>query len=305
MNSPILRTASAVGAIVPGLVAQGYARDPYLTGQVKPPLIVTNPKNPQGPTPDDLYLANFVVNPNTGGTSFYASKVSELVLDKEGKGYVADQVVTIDPPLPGPLFSGQLTARGHARVTPPGLGKTGTLQRPELDNNGAGYKYPPSVTIAAPTSSYTGPTNSLERAEASSKLAGVSSIRVQITGGAALRFVNNPQPDTGSIVRIHGVFYMVKGATKVEGYDYEYDITFGGEAGAPPYVDVGHAVEFFFVSTISTGGHVFEYCGDDTNGCTYNALPEYGGNYSDFCLSDQHASSGETRYHGTKALSGI
>ena len=40
---------------------------------------------------------------------------------------------------------------------------------------------------------------------------------------------------------------------------------------------MGHEVEFFFVSIVSTGGHVFEYCGDNVNGCTYNALPEYGG----------------------------
>jgi hypothetical protein len=106
-------------------------------------------------------------------------------------------------------------------------------------------------------------------------------VRVSITGGTPLRFANNRRPDALSLVRVHGRFYTVSGASiaTLDGVPIPntYDVSFGGADGAPPYIDVDHTVEFFQTSYISTGGHVFEYVGDNARGCSYNALPEYGG----------------------------
>jgi hypothetical protein len=244
-----------------GLVARGYYREPYLVGQVE--ALPT--------TWTEQQYDEFKYVPNVG----YSSPVAELQFkssDLQGKGYVDDPEVTIDPP--GAAVSPfQQTAQ--ATVT----ARDGTLTDLFLlpSAKGRGYRFPPTVTIEPPPGWPGENTNTLVRAEAIAKLTGVSKVRVTITGGTPLRFANNRKPDALSIVRVHGRFYTVSGASKVDGMDNTYDVAFGGAEGSPPYIDVNHEVEFFQTSYVSTGGHVFEYVGDDIRGCTYNSLPEYGG----------------------------
>jgi hypothetical protein len=270
-----------------GLIAQGYYREPYLSGSVAP-LQTTDLTTAQ------LAALNYV-QPGDGSAPYYASSISELAFkpNKTGKGYAERPNDTTWPRLtiasPGSQ-PGHIQAQGRVKIKALEAGETSTgLFQLELLNSegsftpGAGYKSPPTVTIDAPTEDYIeGSNDKLETAEAFARLGGVSKIRVTITRGLPLRFANNRRPDTGSIVRIHGIFYTVFGATPVDGAPSgTYDITFEGLEGAPPYADVGHDIEFFFVSSLSTGGHVFEFCGDDVSGCTYNSLPEYGGNYTE------------------------
>ena len=258
-----------------GLTARGYYRVPYLSGQVLA-------------LPSDWNAAQydtFGYVPSIG----YRSAVAELQFDPtkgagaRGLGYLADTnnpafpTVTIVPPWGAAGFqtSGfQQTAEATAVI-----GTDGTLTSLQMKGgkNGRGYKFPPVATIQAPANWPGADTNTLIRANAVSVLKGVSKCRIQITGGMPLRFANNKKPDTLSIVRIHGRFYTVNGAEKVPGLASTYDISFGGSEGSPPYVDLKHGVEFFQPSYISTGGHVFEYVGDQVRGCTYNALPQYGG----------------------------
>ena len=245
-----------------GLVARGYYREPYLVGQVQ--ALPT--------TWTDTQYDQFKYVPNVG----YSCPVAEILfksVELRGKGYVDAPAVTIAPPWGSgdPVSAVQQSAA--ATVT----ARDGSLTDFFVNPKGRGYRFPPAVTIAPPPG-WTGENSStLVRAEATAVLTGVSQVRVTITGGTPLRFANNRKPDALSIVRVHGRFYTVNGASAVDGMPNTYDVSFGGSEGAPPYIDVAHEVEFFQTSYISTGGHVFEYVGDDSRGCTYNALPEYGG----------------------------
>ncbi len=246
-----------------GLVARGYYREPYLVGQVQ--------ALPSEWT--DTQFDEFKYVPGVG----YSSPVAELQFkstELRGKGYTDDPEVTIAPPwgngTPNPdQQQAEATVTALADST-----LTDLFLVPAF--RGRGYRFPPEVTIAPPPN-WTENTSALVRAEATATLTGVSKVRVTITGGTPLRFANNRKPDALSIVRVHGRFYTVSGASAVAGMPNTYDVAFGGSEGAPPYIDVAHEVEFFQTSYISTGGHVFEYVGDDARGCTYNSLPEYGG----------------------------
>jgi hypothetical protein len=246
-----------------GLVARGYYREPYLVGQVQAlPATWT-----------DTQYDEFKYVPIVG----YSSPLAELQFksaDLRGKGYTVNPLVSIAPPW-GSGLQVSIQQRAEATVT----AKDGSLTDLFLDPTvkGRGYRFPPVVTITPPPGYGTTNTSTLVQAEAVAVLTGVSKVRVTITGGTPLRFANNRKPDALSIVRVHGRFYTVNGAAAVEGMPNTYDVSFGGSDGAPPYIDVAHEVEFFQTSYISTGGHVFEYVGDDKRGCTYNSLPEYGG----------------------------
>lgn len=246
-----------------GLVARGYYREPYLVGQVQ--------ALPGGWTEEEYDQYKYV--PGVG----YSCPVAEIQFATpglRGKGYTpppaVPPAVTITAPLSGTGQGAQATAT---------VSSDGTLGSIVTSVKGRGYRFPPTVSIAAPPgwteADQTNPTSTKVRAEARAVLTGVSKVRVTITGGTPLRFANNRRPDALSIVRVHGRFYTVSGAAEVS--QNTYDVSFGGSEGAPPYIDVGHEVEFFQTSYISTGGHVFEYVGDNARGCTYNSLPEYGG----------------------------
>ena len=247
-----------------GLLARGYYRVPYLTGRAVA-------------LPGDLTTTQYSEYSFVPGYG-YAGGLSGITLATRGKGYVSAPSVVIAPPAPDGTNNQLQTAQATARVASNGEVSDVVVVQSAA---GRGYRAPPAVTISGPTGYAGTDTETLVRATATAQLRGVPKLRVEITGGTPLRLANNRKPDTLSIVRIHGAFYVVTGASEVVVNNVRvpntYDVTFGGTEGAPPYVDLEHGVSFYQVSYVSTGSHVFEYCGDQLRGCTYNSLPEYGG----------------------------
>ena len=240
-----------------GLLARGYFRTPYLTGRVRALPAMS-------PADYESYGYNSSVNEGNGG---YVSRVAGIRVLKPGDSYNNDEDAKVTIAGPADPFGVQATASSQV--------VNGEVASISVDNDGEGYKAVPDVTVDPPD-------NGGETARAKAILTNVSRCRVKITGGIPRRYANNRKPDSLSIVRIHGFFYTVTTAAEVldeseNVIQDEYDITFGGVSGAPPYVDVDHDIEFFYVSQLSTGSHVFEFCGDKERGCTYNSLPEYGG----------------------------
>lgn len=255
-----------------GLLARGYYRVPYLKATVLP--------IPEADLVsfDKTYIRTFNSKP------YYGSQLATVTFLTAGKGYVTIPgspgfpTVTIAPPWVVDQQRDQEQAQASVAIDV----STSILKELNLnpDFQGKGYRSVPAVAIQPPSGynpELTQP--GIVPAVGEAVLRGVPMIRVRITGGLPLRFANNRKPDTLSIVRIHGKFYTVQGASLVtDAVDSDtYDVAFGGTEGAPPYVDVGHNIAFFQVSYLSTGGHVFEYVGDLERGGTYNSLPEYGG----------------------------
>ena len=241
-----------------GLLARGYFRDSYLRGVVQ-----ALPDD----WDDDEYVS-YGYNPSIPG---YVSKVEAIRVEVGGAGYADSPVPKVT--IAKPSVAGQTTATADAQID------TGAVAAITITNKGDGYKAVPTVTIDPPVQIPIGEGG--EQATAEALVSRVSRCRVFITGGIPRRYANNRKPDALSLVRIHGVFYTVTAVSEV--YDGStlvpdvYDLSFGGIEGAPIYVDIDHDVEFFYVSQLSTGSHVFEFCGDKERGCTYNSLPEYGG----------------------------
>jgi hypothetical protein len=242
-----------------GLLARGYYREPYLRG------VVLELPDTFTEAEDEQYSYNRSI-------PGYVSRVEAVQVTVNGLGYNEGLLpqVTIDTP----AVPGQPQALASAEVVE---GKVAFIT---VTEKGDGYKSIPNVSIAAPIEP---PIESGGiQAEAKAFISNVSRCRVKITGGLPRRFANNSKPDSLSLVRIHGLLYTVTATSEVTDESgaivpFTYDIAFGGVEGAPPYIDPGHAIDFFFVSQLSTGSHVFEFCGDKLRGCTYNALPEYGG----------------------------
>ena len=260
-----------------GLLARGYYRVPYLKATVLP--------IPEADLVsfDKTYIRTYNNRP------YYGSQLATVTFLTAGKGYYQIPgnpefpTVTIAPPWVVDQQQDQELAQASVAIDV----STSILKELNLNPEfqGKGYRSVPAVTIQPPS----GYNPELAQpgivpAVGEAVLRGVPMIRVRITGGLPLRFANNRKPDTLSIVRIHGKFYTVQGASLVfdetdpDRYEPDtYDVAFGGTEGAPPYVDVGHNIAFFQVSYLSTGSHVFEYVGDLERGGTYNSLPEYGG----------------------------
>lgn len=243
-----------------GLLARGAYRFPYLRSKVVAP---TN--------------ANAITEFGFVANRGYRSKLRSIKLVK-GSGYDVPPFIAIDPPddngLPGTLQA-QATAQISQTSAVPG-----TLTNLVMTSKGAGYKRVPQVTFSPPPG-YSVDDGTKVLGAATVELEGIQKVRVQITD--ASQRPNNNKPDVLSVARVNGSYYVVQGSAVATDDDDlpipdTFDILFGGEVGSPDYADLDKEIQFFKVSSISTGGHVFEYVGGpDARAITYNALPEYGG----------------------------
>jgi hypothetical protein len=251
------------------LVSRGKSRFPYLVGKVTRPYGSSESGDYKIKQRERLQY----VESTKGG---YRSKVKEIKVKDGGSGYTSFPAVEIDVP---PNNGDPGTKPAFARVKEGGMinGKIISVSLTDADDQptpGVGYRFPPSVKFTEGA------------AIATSVLTGVSVFRCQITDFS--QRPNNTRPDVSSLVRINGEYYTVVGVAeavdsannKIEPRGFVWDVTIGlNELKLyPPYIDDDTLVEFIIVSYLSTGSHTFEYVGsEDQRGCTYNALPEYGG----------------------------
>jgi hypothetical protein len=265
-----------------GLVSRGKARVPYLTGKAIRPI------HPSESLGDGYEYFKRLLNDQYVEGQGYRSSVEEVRVEKRGEGYSDKPKVEIDPPAESGV-NGAATA--VAEILDAGFDAGQVLEvtiledPPEVKGStvgytgGMGYRIPPTVSFKDAQAG-------ASEAEAKAILSGVRTFRVEITDIS--QRPNNDKPDVSSIVRIHGRFYTVQDVSLVKTATDEvvktpefpatqWDVTIGG-VDLPPYIDEQTVIEFFVVSFISTGSHVFEYSGStDQSGCSYNSLPQFGG----------------------------
>jgi hypothetical protein len=271
-----------------GLVSRGKTRTPYLSGKAWVPY---NEKIGVQATYDfvkQLASDQFVIGKG------YRSFVESVDITDAGAGYTGTPTVTIAEPQEIDETGAQQAA---AVVNPSGivdgeLQEITIIEEPEDDEpntvgyrGGMGYRFPPTVTLEDGTL--------VTPATAEARLSGVNQFRVYIDDPS--QRPANTKPDVTSLARIHGKYYVVSLVGRVVEFDPEteieeekkdpegnegrfWDITLAGGGELPPYIDLETDIEFYQVSYISTGSHVFEYSGSyDQSGCSYNSLPQYGG----------------------------
>jgi hypothetical protein len=274
-----------------GLVSRGKARRPYLSGEAVVPIHSS----------EDKTLGRLKTEQFLDGIG-YRSYISEIVVEESGTGYDGTPnppTVTITPSVPG--VAGAQDAK--AQIDSSGIENTSVTEisiiesptpNPEADppvvgyEGGMGYKTEPTIEITNNGNQVVDP----NKAKARAVLSGVRRFRVQITDTS--QRPNNPKPDVSSLARINGKYYTVESVSIVLDVDGNevvtdptgdpaiyWDIELAGSFGngtLPSYIDLEADIEFFQVSFISTGSHVFEYSGSiDQSGCSYNSLPQFGG----------------------------
>jgi hypothetical protein len=279
-----------------GLVSRGKARLPYLSGKAVHPLHESD-KAELGPGSYD-YRSRLKTNQFVE-TVGYRSYINEIVVTESGAGYSSSPTptVTITPSVPGATGAqdavAQIDASGIDEKTN-GVTDISIIEDP-VDNEendvvgytgGMGYKIEPTIDITTDGNPPSTP------AKARAVLSGLRRFRVQITDTS--QRPNNPKPDVTSLARINGKYYTVESVSIVLDTNGDevvedpngdpaiyWDIELAGSIGngsLPSYIDLEGDVEFFQVSFISTGSHVFEYSGSvDQSGCSYNSLPQFGG----------------------------
>jgi hypothetical protein len=114
------------------------------------------------------------------------------------------------------------------------------------------YETPPTVTFEGEAD---------VDAEAEAVLLGRALIRIEGVSGR--------KPDIGSVTKYRETWYRVTSAAVVDAETYDVGVFPAFVAG-----DQGDPVEFVVSSIVATGQHTMEYVG---SGCTFNALPQYGG----------------------------
>jgi len=246
-----------------GLLARGHWQEPLAIGVVIAPTT---------PVSTGSYIESLG----------YRSKVVSVINFTGGEGYEGNVTVEIDPPTfyeaggtetayVEPGFGGSVTylssVAGRVVTTLDQStyieAETNSLRTFQIGNMGEGYMRTPSITVL-PDPEYPEPTR---EASATAVLSGINPVTIAITEGRP--------PDYLSIARIAGNWYTVTGLSKVPTKNNAYEVTF---FPTPPYVNANDTIEFHVVSYVTTGSHTFEYAGSaDATGCTYNALPEYGG----------------------------
>lgn len=170
-------------------------------------------------------------------TTSLASSVSSVSVTDGGSGYAVAPTVS-------------LVGGGGAGATAEAQMDGGKVVGVVVTNGGTGYTSVPTVVFSAGA------------ATATATLSGTGPVNVQMP--------TYRKPDIGSAMLLGGQWYMVVGSSP-SGSANAYDVSLFPQ---PASVTSGTSVPFHAVSSVSTGSHVMEYVG---SGCTYNALPEYGG----------------------------
>jgi hypothetical protein len=260
-----------------GLVARGKSRFAYLTGRAHTPYNAE-----EDLTSEQVITRNraYQYLDNYG----YRSKINKIdIVDKDGfgnTGYTLKPEVKINHP--DPEVNNTDFVKATASIDDTGFdGDNGTITEIRVDEQGSGYKNPPTIEFVDTEGNPAPITDQGERAATEVVFSGVSRFRLRVTDSS--QRPSNPKPDVTSLVRIHGLYYtvvrvssVVVGQQKLDGY---FDVTItGGKDPLPRYIDANTIIEFYAPSYLSTGSHVFEYAGSyDQVGVTYNALPQFGG----------------------------